>query len=584
MKLNENLFESTEPEMYRGTKVKLIYHGDWNDPELVYNGRSYNYYDVENALWNDYINDNYIDPIRVDPSDIEIDEEFTQYVQEHVYDLLNSLNESLNEDIDDSILDKAYNGSYYTIIGAGGDINEWKEGYQKLLDEHNIGTIKEWITFKGSDMNNKYGLTGDNAYPNDLTFLAFCLDGLDINKLAIFKIKMQDRWFDDIVDNNNSNREKDLIESCMPRMGKKLNESVNSSDQVKAILNQYVDNGRVRALRDDEKLPRGFSFKSGNGTAGQVSYNGIDYVYALVNDKLKVMTSREAGDNWSQTIYKEDLTKFNKKWIEGDNYEYVAVKVNERIIKKGDKVGNDYVTGFDPSTNTVYLDEDPNVDGGRDYSVEDVLSFIDRNNHIDESLNEDATSQDIINNNFDGVNDKIKALKIGQEIAIKVSDTFGYDTLHIKRTSEKDYSLWDTNKNGDIANKQDHSTLNNAMYWANKEFVSLDANQPISETLYDLSHNEDERLQQLQGLVDNAVELFGRVPASFYDDFDEIGFYIEQQPGKGKFTVKKKEPTNESFEDEHLGTKSEIESAQLPKQSTENNGLASIVNNLIQDE
>ena len=51
-------------------------------------------------------------------------------------------------------------------------------------------------------MNMEYGLTGDNAYPDDLTFLMFPLTGLNMGRLAIFKILMSDRWFDDIVDNN----------------------------------------------------------------------------------------------------------------------------------------------------------------------------------------------------------------------------------------------------------------------------------------------------------------------------------------------------------------------------------------------
>lgn len=100
------------------------------------------------------------------------------------------------------LLQKAYEGSYYTITGAGGDLDEWKKGYQELLDKEEIGTIKEWITFKGKDMNEIYNLTGRNAYEDDLTFLTFPLDGLNTGKLAIFKLKMQDRWFDDIVDNN----------------------------------------------------------------------------------------------------------------------------------------------------------------------------------------------------------------------------------------------------------------------------------------------------------------------------------------------------------------------------------------------
>lgn len=100
------------------------------------------------------------------------------------------------------LLQKAYEGSYYTIIGCGGDLNEWKCGYQDHLFKEDVGTIKEWIEFTGKDMNETYHLTGTNAYQDDLHFLAFPLDGLNINKLAIFKIMMGDHWFDDIVDNN----------------------------------------------------------------------------------------------------------------------------------------------------------------------------------------------------------------------------------------------------------------------------------------------------------------------------------------------------------------------------------------------
>lgn len=99
-------------------------------------------------------------------------------------------------------LQKAYDGSYYTISGAGGDLQEWKCGYAKMLEEQGIGKITEWIDFTGSDMNSEYNLTGSNRYPNNFQFLAFPLDNLDIGKLAMFKLRMGDRWFDDIVDNN----------------------------------------------------------------------------------------------------------------------------------------------------------------------------------------------------------------------------------------------------------------------------------------------------------------------------------------------------------------------------------------------
>lgn len=104
--------------------------------------------------------------------------------------------------IRNEMLRKAYEGSYYTITGAGGDLQKWKDGYAEMLAERGIGAITKWIEFTGKDMNDEFGLTGTNRYPDDLHFLAFPLDGLDDSRLAIFKLQMQDRWFDDIVDNN----------------------------------------------------------------------------------------------------------------------------------------------------------------------------------------------------------------------------------------------------------------------------------------------------------------------------------------------------------------------------------------------
>lgn len=109
--------------------------------------------------------------------------------------------------IKNEVLRKAYDGSYYTITGAGGDLQEWKDGYASMLAEQEIGVIAEWVDFTGKDMNDEFNLTGTTRYPDDLHFLAFPLNGLNVGKLAIFKIKMGDRWFDDIVDNNAQHNE-----------------------------------------------------------------------------------------------------------------------------------------------------------------------------------------------------------------------------------------------------------------------------------------------------------------------------------------------------------------------------------------
>ena len=99
-------------------------------------------------------------------------------------------------------LQKAYKGSYYTIIGAGGDLQEWVDGYNKMLEEQGIGKPQAWFQATGAQVNKEFGLTGDEAFKARLTILFFPLDGLDIGKLAIFKLKMEDRWFDDIIDNS----------------------------------------------------------------------------------------------------------------------------------------------------------------------------------------------------------------------------------------------------------------------------------------------------------------------------------------------------------------------------------------------
>lgn len=106
------------------------------------------------------------------------------------------------EEATSSTLDELYANDAYTITGAGGELNGWVEGYNNLLEKENIGTPTKFYTFKGSLMNAKYDLTGEVAYDKDLTFLAFPLEGLNVGKLAMFKLRMQDRWFNDIVDNN----------------------------------------------------------------------------------------------------------------------------------------------------------------------------------------------------------------------------------------------------------------------------------------------------------------------------------------------------------------------------------------------
>jgi hypothetical protein len=96
-------------------------------------------------------------------------------------------------------------GSAYTITGAGGDLSQWTAGYKELLVQAEIMAADmelKWHTWTGAVMNKVFGLSGSNSYQDDMTFLAFELDGLAVGKLAMFKLQNGDRWLDDIIANN----------------------------------------------------------------------------------------------------------------------------------------------------------------------------------------------------------------------------------------------------------------------------------------------------------------------------------------------------------------------------------------------
>lgn len=50
----ENLRESRNDDWFGIKGAKFIYHGDWDDPEVQYDGVSLNYYDVEDILLDEY--------------------------------------------------------------------------------------------------------------------------------------------------------------------------------------------------------------------------------------------------------------------------------------------------------------------------------------------------------------------------------------------------------------------------------------------------------------------------------------------------------------------------------------------------
>lgn len=81
------------------------------------------------------------------------------------------------------------------------------EGNLKAIAEGLGEFFKDEITFytwTGKFMNETYGLTGNNAYPEDLTFLAIDWNSFSakVGEVSILKLKVGARWLDDIVANN----------------------------------------------------------------------------------------------------------------------------------------------------------------------------------------------------------------------------------------------------------------------------------------------------------------------------------------------------------------------------------------------
>lgn len=67
---------------YSLKRIKFINHGEWSDPEVKYKGKSYNYYDFEDLLFNYY----------KDYQDIYYKLSFEEFIKENkslCYDLIN---------------------------------------------------------------------------------------------------------------------------------------------------------------------------------------------------------------------------------------------------------------------------------------------------------------------------------------------------------------------------------------------------------------------------------------------------------------------------------------------------------------
>ena len=104
---------------------------------------------------------------------------------------------------DEEQIEDLKNNSALTWEGMAIDDDNLQAIVDDLKQETRIKLPVIFYTWKGKLFNEMYGLTENNAYPDDLNFLAIDLDNWEnIGKLPVYKFQIGARWLDDIVDNN----------------------------------------------------------------------------------------------------------------------------------------------------------------------------------------------------------------------------------------------------------------------------------------------------------------------------------------------------------------------------------------------
>ena len=100
-------------------------------------------------------------------------------------------------------------GSAFTFEGLTSDDKNLNDLVDFFNEKTNIKIPMKIYHTTGEKVNTFYGLTGRNAYPNDLDIVLLPLDNWnELGDLPMIKIQIGARWFDDIVDNNRMRQEK----------------------------------------------------------------------------------------------------------------------------------------------------------------------------------------------------------------------------------------------------------------------------------------------------------------------------------------------------------------------------------------
>ena len=111
---------------------------------------------------------------------------------------MNNKTEIIN--VDSKTPKELVKGSALTLEGLAE--SSFDEFLDWVKDIAGLKTRRLYVT-KGKLANSEWGLTGDNAYQNDLNIVSVKLDDMeDRNKIVMARFQVGARWMDDIHDNN----------------------------------------------------------------------------------------------------------------------------------------------------------------------------------------------------------------------------------------------------------------------------------------------------------------------------------------------------------------------------------------------
>ena len=102
--------------------------------------------------------------------------------------------------VDSKTLEELVKGSALTFEGLA---ESSFDGFLDWVDDiAGLKTRRIYVT-KGKLANREWGLTGDNAYQDDLNIVSVKLDDMENrNKIVMARFQVGARWMDDIRDNN----------------------------------------------------------------------------------------------------------------------------------------------------------------------------------------------------------------------------------------------------------------------------------------------------------------------------------------------------------------------------------------------